>query len=520
MFQTFANGEALSSVRAKINANAVVDSSVQTGNFSFGASGVGWNVPVDLSGGNIVGTLPASPINGQIVRVYGRAIPGGSANRFSFAINGGTLNGAASPTTTGSTGFETANFNTSLLTELKCVSASTLYNSAAEFSLARTGARGYQIENDGASGFIEMVFNVAAGGATFSYWVRNNFGTSQSYTETVNGVSTGRTATTSWVNRTIALSAGTNTIRLTNGAAYVNIDDLSIGNLVATAPAGWTSTANRTIGPGGYTELQYSSANSTWHVVQHSVLGNYEMPVIAGTNAAVSMIANCHYQLDGSILTADRTYTLPAGVPGDRVRVSLTNGNASWECILSGASGVTINGGAAATEWSRLRIAREHAEFVATSSTNWDLWSDGRIPQKAKMRQNNAQNFSHDTATKIAMDATLRDNANIADLANDRFVVFRSGTYRVTARASLQSLADLSRVLLYISVDGVLVDVISVFMSGASAVYPLIASEVDLAAGGYVEVFMSWDVVGGSGTKSSFVSSDLIKPVFSIEEML
>jgi hypothetical protein len=77
---------------------------------------------------------------------------------------------------------------------------------------------------------------------------------------------------------------------------------------------------------------------------------------------------------------ANRNFVLPAPAIGDRVEVSIVDGNSTNELIIKGASGVKINKGTAATEWSRLFIAGETVTFVADATDNWQVLVDGRIP--------------------------------------------------------------------------------------------------------------------------------------------
>lgn len=247
------------------------------------------------------------------------------------------------------------------------------------------------------------------------------------------------------------------------------------------------------------------------------------LAIVAGTNAAVAMLANRHYELDGSILTADRNYDLPVpSAVSDRIRVSLTNGNASWECVIRAAAGVTINGASLGAEWSRLFIAREYVEFRATSLTNWDVWDDGRIPQQGKMRQDTAQDFTHDTATKVAFDSGIKNVGDFIDLANDRFVPRRKGEYQIILRCSFLALPSSTRVIVFCSVNSALVDIASMYTAYGSDVgaYPLLVTEQPVAAGQAVEASVQWDRVGGGGIEGSIVSTVFLRPVFTIRELL
>lgn len=151
------------------------------------------------------------------------------------------------------------------------------------------------------------------------------------------------------------------------------------------------------------------------------------------------LLPNKHYELDASILTADRIYELgtPTAV-GNRIRLALTNGNASYEAIIQGQgdTGITINGGSAATELTRLFIAREYMEFIATSLTNWDVYADGRISQLVKLPGAAVSNvYVGGSNVKMPLSAATIAVGNSGDDANDQVVVRRTGKYRVTGVA-------------------------------------------------------------------------------------
>jgi hypothetical protein len=253
------------------------DSAVQTSNFTFGQGGVGWNVPVNLSGGNIVGTLPAVIPNGRIVRVYGRGIASGSANRFSFGLNGGTFNGGPTSLSNITTNFDTAGLSgsglagaISHLQSLGLTSVTTnagatigIWASGSAFSANNTLQFGEEGEH-----WLQFTTPVTTNGQLI---VRSR----SSMVIRVNGsiVHTSPNNIT-WQAVTTALPDQANVIRFTSpDTFYSDIDNLQITNTPATPPSAWTDAASRNIGPGGYVELQGVTANSTWHVLQRSQLG-------------------------------------------------------------------------------------------------------------------------------------------------------------------------------------------------------------------------------------------------------
>jgi len=73
-------------------------------------------------------------------------------------------------------------------------------------------------------------------------------------------------------------------------------------------------------------------------------------------------------------LTANRNAVIPAGVAGDRIQVPVVDGSSTYWLIVIGDTGITINGGTAATEATRMNKAGDFVELVATSTTNWTMW--------------------------------------------------------------------------------------------------------------------------------------------------
>jgi hypothetical protein len=242
----------------------------------------------------------------------------------------------------------------------------------------------------------------------------------------------------------------------------------------------------------------------------------------AGSDAAVSMVANTEYDVEGSAFNASRTYSLPGAVKGDRIRINFASAHATHALILAGATGVTINGGSAASEWSRLIIAKEWAEFRATSSTNWDVYNDGRIPQRGRLRQDTEQNITHDSATRLSFQTTVTDIGGITNLSSNRFEPRRTNQYLITVRGSFFGLPSSTRTIAYAYIGGQAVDLAVNFVSygGDSGAYPQLVTEQSVSAGQFVEAYLQWDRSGGSGTENTIVSSTFLRPVFSIREML
>jgi hypothetical protein len=112
------------------------------------------------------------------------------------------------------------------------------------------------------------------------------------------------------------------------------------------------------------------------------------MSAASGTDADTTAVANSDYTVDLSAwATANRTYTLPASPSvGNKVGFKISAGNATYSLIIVGNTSQTIDGGSAASEWSRLRIAGERVvlEYVATNK--WVVTTDKRRKMEAIMR--------------------------------------------------------------------------------------------------------------------------------------
>lgn len=157
------------------------------------------------------------------------------------------------------------------------------------------------------------------------------------------------------------------------------------------------------------------------------------------TTTDVTGAVNTHYLCTIAGLTANRNLTLPTATPGDRIRVTVLDGDATYELIIKGAATVTINGGSAATEWSRLMIADESVTMEATSATNWQVIQDGRIAQYCKIYLSTqcdgepANTWTEPTsASSAGAWTTTHDNASMASLSNGRIYARRAGGYNVT----------------------------------------------------------------------------------------
>lgn len=157
------------------------------------------------------------------------------------------------------------------------------------------------------------------------------------------------------------------------------------------------------------------------------------------TTSDITGAVNTRYRIDISGLTATRSITIPTGTAGDIIEISISNGDDAYELIVKGASTVTINGGSAATEWSRLFITNEFVQLVAVSSTAWIVTVDGRIPAKAVV---NYPGVSKGTISSVSGN-TITLSATHGLAAND--VIFFTGTPGTNLPSGISTFNGVSR---------------------------------------------------------------------------
>jgi hypothetical protein len=157
---------------------------------------------------------------------------------------------------------------------------------------------------------------------------------------------------------------------------------------------------------------------------------------ISPTTTNVTAAVGTRYFADVSGLTADRNFVLPTCSAGNEIELHITVGDDAFELILIGDTGVSINGGSTATEWSRVFIAGESVRLVASGADAWRVVYDGRKPCLGKMTRTTTEaNTTHSATTDITADwNTVEINVgSIADTTNDYFLLRRAGTYTVNA---------------------------------------------------------------------------------------
>ena len=213
--------------------------------------------------------------------------------------------------------------------------------------------------------------------------------------------------------------------------------DLSANRTFAITEFAGSSPGSVPTSLGGTTN--FLRADGTWSAPSGG--GGSSLTQVTGTDANVTMAVNSLYVLDGSILTADRTYTLPAtAAVGDEVVISLTASNSTYELIVTAAAGDTLNGVAGGTEWSRLFLLGETIFMrCVVANTTWLVIQDGRVAQVGEMSltadcDGEAANTTT-LPTSAATPGTWTVNAQIgisATTGTGRLTVRRGGKYLIT----------------------------------------------------------------------------------------
>lgn len=130
-------------------------------------------------------------------------------------------------------------------------------------------------------------------------------------------------------------------------------------------------------------------------------------------------------------LTANRDLTLPSASPGERVGVYIADGDDSFALVLKGAASQTINGGSAATEWSRLFIKGECVTFLCVATNTWIVEKDGRIPCQCRATLSAAVTTNTAATVRvIGFNTETYDVGDIYDHVTNQFMTCRrAGRY-------------------------------------------------------------------------------------------
>jgi hypothetical protein len=179
-------------------------------------------------------------------------------------------------------------------------------------------------------------------------------------------------------------------------------------------------------------------------------------PLVTGahtiTTADLTAAANARYLLDISGMTAARNFIIPAGTLGAEIEIIVYAGCDTYELILKGATGVAIDGGSAATEWSRLFITGERVRLVCSGVNYWRVSNDGRIPSLGLLERITTD-LTTNTAgaqTTPAWNSAVINQGAICDLTNYRMKCRRAGVYICSgAYSPLVGISDQNYARLY-----------------------------------------------------------------------
>jgi hypothetical protein len=153
-------------------------------------------------------------------------------------------------------------------------------------------------------------------------------------------------------------------------------------------------------------------------------------PTADSADSNVAYSAGNEYNVTMGGFSANRNRTIPvASAAGEEIRINILDGDADYALIILGVATITINGGSAATEWSRLFIGGETVTLRSTSTTNWQVVNDGRITQKCQIVPTGTQAIATATLTQVDFAAESYDIGYIGDVANNRIKVRRDGKY-------------------------------------------------------------------------------------------
>ncbi len=178
------------------------------------------------------------------------------------------------------------------------------------------------------------------------------------------------------------------------------------------------------------------------------------------TTAGVTGVVGTMHLLDISGLTASRNFTLPAtAAVGDRVGVYITTGDDTYALIIIGDTGDTINGGSAATEWTRLFNANDSIVLrCVTADSAWVVenvvWVDNIF--KASANGSTTQNMPRNAVTKLttALATEVSDADALWDTTNKQMVARRAGLYTFNFATQIDNVQSGKSTQALLYVDG------------------------------------------------------------------
>lgn len=160
------------------------------------------------------------------------------------------------------------------------------------------------------------------------------------------------------------------------------------------------------------------------------------------TTSNVTAAENKVYNLTIAGLTANRNFTVPvASAAGQYLTMNIIDGDDTYYMILIGASTVTINGGSAATEYSRYRTKGDSVTLRSTSTTNWQVLSKP-VTSTLVQRVEGTPNTTYSSiTTALPVDDTIPQNTEGGEVCTVT-ITPTSTTNRLVIRASFFGASD------------------------------------------------------------------------------
>ncbi len=201
------------------------------------------------------------------------------------------------------------------------------------------------------------------------------------------------------------------------------------------------------------------------------------------TTGNVTGVEGTLHNLDVSGMTANRDFNLPTpSAAGKRIGVRLSVGDATYVLLLK------IN----AVEWSRIFITDEIVIFVSTGTGagNWAVEVDGRIPQKARIKNTGAQSIANNTATVVTLDEVDFNIGDIANTANNRIDIRRGGKFNISGSYRFDNItANCNRLTSYLTNSaGTVIQIDERYAVSGSYPSTIVPTTKDLAAGEFVKL--------------------------------
>lgn len=193
--------------------------------------------------------------------------------------------------------------------------------------------------------------------------------------------------------------------------------------------------------------LSYDTSAGTVKKVKGENVGGVGLTnsVASVTTSNVTGVVGTRHILNVSGLTANRNFVVPAGADGDQIELVISTGDDTYHLIVIGDTGITINGGSAATEWDRTQAKNDHVLLVATSTTNWQTvgyFESREMLPSFEANQTTAHAVANITNTAVICNNETKDTGGYYDTSNGKFTPLVAGTYLFHGTAAINNIAD------------------------------------------------------------------------------